>query len=106
MDDTLLNQYIESGPYPNMHKTAVVDERTSKLNQGPVILEVNTGPGRIVLSVVIFAQRAALFERILIILIGLPKQRNKCSTRNGCPSLWAIQVGHIRLCSIASDPHA
>jgi hypothetical protein len=47
MDDTLLNQSIESGPYPNMHKTAVVDERTSKLNQGPVILEVNTGPGRI-----------------------------------------------------------
>ena len=53
MDDTLLNQYIESvivPLYPNMHKTAVFDERTGKLNQGPVILKVDAGPGRIVLS--------------------------------------------------------
>ena len=75
MDDTLLNQYIESvivPLYPNMHKTAVFDERTGKLNQGPVILKVDAGPGRIVSSELILAQRAALFERGLIILMGLP----------------------------------
>lgn len=47
MDDTLLNEYIENvivPLYPNMHKTAVFDERTGKLNQGPVILKVDAGP--------------------------------------------------------------
>jgi hypothetical protein len=75
MDDTLLNEYIENvivPLYPNMHKTAVFDERTGKLNQGPVILKVDAGPGRIVSSEKILAHRAALFERGLIILMGLP----------------------------------
>jgi hypothetical protein len=74
MDDTLLNQYIELvivPLYPNMHKTAVFDERTGKLNQGPVTLKLDAGPGRIVLSELILAQKAALFERGLIILMGL-----------------------------------
>jgi hypothetical protein len=53
MDDELLNQYIESvivPLYPNMHKTAVIDKITGKLNQGPVILKLNAGPARIVSS--------------------------------------------------------
>jgi len=53
MDDTLLNDYIERvivPLYPNMNKTAVFDPITGKLNQGPVILKVDAGPGRIVSS--------------------------------------------------------
>jgi hypothetical protein len=75
MDEYLLNQYIESvivPLYPNMHKTAVFDPITGKLNQGPVILKLDAGPGRIVSSSVILAKREELFERGLIILMGLP----------------------------------
>jgi hypothetical protein len=66
MDDTLLNHYIEKviiPLYPNMSKTAEFDPVTGKLNCGPVILKVGAGPGRIVLSEHILAQREALFER-------------------------------------------
>ena len=53
MDDSLLNEYTEKvivPLYPNMKKTAVFDHVTGKLNQGPVILKVDAGPGIIVLS--------------------------------------------------------
>ena len=75
MDDTLLNEYIESvivPLYPNMHKTAVFDERTGKLNQDPVIFKLDAGPERIVLSERILAHQAAPFECGLIIVMGLP----------------------------------
>jgi hypothetical protein len=79
MDKSLLNQYIEAvivPLYPNMHKTAVFNPITGKLNQGPVILKLNAGPGRIVSSSVILAKREELFERGLIILMGLPNARS------------------------------
>jgi hypothetical protein len=75
MDEELLNEYIETviiPLYPNMNKTAIFDSRTGKLNQGPVILKVDAGPGRIVSSEVVLARREELFERGLIILLGLP----------------------------------
>jgi hypothetical protein len=75
MDSTLLNHYIESviiPLLPNMHKTAVFDDATGKLIQGPVILTVDAGPGRIVLSEQTLAQREAFFEQGLIIMMGLP----------------------------------
>jgi hypothetical protein len=75
MDDSLLNQYIESvivPLYPNMHKTAIFDPVTGKLNQGPVILKLDAGPGRIVSNDAILRKREDLFERGLIILMGLP----------------------------------
>ena len=74
MDDELLNQYIETvilPLYPNMNKTAIFDEG-GRLLQGPVILKVDAGPGRIVSSEVVLAKREALFEKGLIILLGLP----------------------------------
>jgi hypothetical protein len=74
MDNELLNQYIEMVMlplYPNMNKTAILDER-GRLLQGPVILKVDAGPGRIVLLEVVLAKREALFEQGLIILLGLP----------------------------------
>ncbi len=53
MDNELLNQFsIETvilPLYPNMSKTAIFDER-GRLQQGPVILKVDAGPGRIALS--------------------------------------------------------
>jgi hypothetical protein len=88
MDDTLLNHYIESviiPLYPNMHKTAVFDDATGKLNQGPVILKVDAGPGRIVSSEQILAQREAFFERGLIIIMGLP---NATSVQQEMDSLY------------------
>ena len=75
MDDTLLNDYIERvivPLYPNMNKTAVFDPITGKLNQGPVILKVDAGPGRIVSSEAILMKREQLFEQGLILLMGLP----------------------------------
>ncbi len=75
MDDTLLNGYIERVIVPlylNMNKTAVFDPITGKLNQGPVKLKVDAGPGRIVSSEAILLKREQLFERGLIILMGLP----------------------------------
>ena len=58
--------------YPNMHKTAVFDELTGEFNQGPVVLKLDAGPGRIVLSEQILVKQEALFERGLIIIMGLP----------------------------------
>ncbi len=75
MDEELLNQYIEIvivPSYPNMNKTAIFDARTGRLNQGPVILKLDAGPGRIVSSEIVLAKREALFERGLIIILGLP----------------------------------
>jgi hypothetical protein len=75
MDEELLNHYIESviiPLYPNMHKTAAFDTSTGKLNQGPVILKLDAGPGRIVSSEIVLAKREEFFERGLIIIMGLP----------------------------------
>ena len=75
MDDTLLYKYIETvivPLYPNTSKNAEFDSVTGKLNCGPVILKVDAGPGRIVLSEVVLSQREALFERGVIIVMGLP----------------------------------
>jgi hypothetical protein len=75
LEDSLLNQYIETvivPLYSNMNKTAIFDPVTGKLSQGPVILKVSAGPGRIVLSEAILLKREELFERGLIILMGLP----------------------------------
>ena len=75
MDETLLNAYIKQvivPLYPNMHKTAIFDPVSGKLNQGPVILKLDAGPGRIVSSAIILAKREEFFERGLILLMGLP----------------------------------
>lgn len=75
MDDSLLNQYIETvivPLYPNMNKTAIFDPVSGRLNQGPVVLKVDAGPGRIVSSEAILLKREELYERGLIILMGLP----------------------------------
>ncbi|KAI2494414.1 hypothetical protein MHU86_20097 [Fragilaria crotonensis] len=75
MDDELLNHYIESviiPLYPNMHKTAVFDATTGKLNQGPVILKLDAGPGRMVSSEIVLAKRDEFFQRGLVIILGLP----------------------------------
>ncbi len=55
-----------------MNKVAEFDSVTGKLNCGPVILKVDAGPGRIVSSELVLEQREALFERGLIIVMGLP----------------------------------
>jgi hypothetical protein len=75
MDDSLLHEYIEQvivPLYPNMNKIAVFDPITGKLNQGPVILKVDAGPGRIVSSEDILLKREQLYERGHIIIMGLP----------------------------------
>ena len=75
MDDSLLNEYIEKviiPLYPNMNKTAVFDPVSGKLNQGPVILKLDAGPGRIVASAESISKGEELFERGLIIMLGLP----------------------------------
>ncbi len=96
-DNTLLNHCIESviiPLYPNMHKTAVFDDAIEKLNQGPVILKVDAGPGRIVSSEQILAQREAFLARIDH-HNGLTECYER-PTRNGC-SVWTKDVCHLRL---------
>ena len=69
MDNSLLNQpYIESLVVP----LAIFDPVNGKLNQGPLILKLYAGPGRIVSDDVILAKREELFERGLTFLMGLP----------------------------------
>ncbi len=75
MDECMLNEYIESAImplYPNIHKSAVFDPITGCLIQGPVILRLDAGPGRIVSSAATLAKREAFFEKGLIIMMGLP----------------------------------
>ena len=55
-----------------MHKTALFDPVTGKLNQCPVILKLDSGPCRIVSNDAILKKREDFFERGLIILMGLP----------------------------------
>jgi hypothetical protein len=74
-DDSLLNECIEQvivSLYPNMNKMAVFDPITGKLTQGPVILKVDAGPGRIVWSEDILLNREQLYECGLIIIMDLP----------------------------------
>ena len=75
MYEELLNQYIKTvivPLYPNLSKTAIFDARTGRLNQGPVILKLDAGPGRIVSSEIVLAKREAMLEQGLIIILGLP----------------------------------
>ncbi len=63
MNERLLNQYIKTvivPLYPNLNTTAIFDARTGRLNQGPVILKVDAGPGRIVSSEIVLAKREAM----------------------------------------------
>ena len=80
MDDTLLNDYIERvivSLYPNMNMlTAVFDPTTGKLNQGTVKRKLDDGPGRIESSEDILSKREKLFDRGLIVLMGLPNATN------------------------------
>ncbi len=94
LDDELLNQYIKMvilPLYSNLNKTAIFDEQ-GRLLQGPVILKVDAGAGRIVLSEIVFAKGEALFEQGLIILLGLP---NATSVQRRFVS--SIQVCHLFL---------
>ena len=73
MDESLLNQYIESvivPLFPNMSKNTIVDPVTGRLNQGPVILKLDAGPGRIVSNAAILTKREEFYERGLFILTG------------------------------------
>ena len=75
MDECLLNEYIERvimPLYPNINKSTVFDPDSGRLVQGPVILKLDAGPGRIVSSAATLAKREEFFERGLIIMMGLP----------------------------------
>jgi hypothetical protein len=57
--------------YPNISKTATFDP-TGKLLCGPVILKVDSGPGRMIANLESISKRAKFFEQGLLILMGLP----------------------------------
>ncbi|KAI2497543.1 hypothetical protein MHU86_16946 [Fragilaria crotonensis] len=72
MDDSLLNSYIEDvllPLYPNINKRHL---SMQQLLAGPVVLKLDSGPGRIVASHESILKREGYFERGLIILAGLP----------------------------------
>jgi len=74
MDDSLFNDYVERVVlplYPNISKTATFDP-TGKLLCGPVILKVDSGPGRMIANLESISKRAKFFEQGLLILMGLP----------------------------------
>ena len=75
MDDSLFNDYIERVVlplYPNISKHARFDPNTGKLLCGPVILKVDSGPGRIIANLESITKRAEFLEMGLLILMGLP----------------------------------
>ena len=75
MDDLLFNDYIERivlPLYPNISKHARFDPNTGKLLCGPVILKVDSGPGRIIANLENITKRAEFLEMGLLILMGLP----------------------------------
>ena len=75
MDDSLFNDYIERVVlplYPNIAKEARFDPISGKLLCGPVILKVDSGPGRIIATMESITKRAEFLEMGLLILMGLP----------------------------------
>jgi hypothetical protein len=75
MDDCLFNDYVERvilPLYPNISKTARFDPNIGKLLCGPVILKVDSGPGRIIANLESISKRAEFLELGLLILMGLP----------------------------------
>jgi hypothetical protein len=75
MDDSLFIEYIEKVVlplYPNISKTTEFDPVNGRLLRGPVILKVDSGPGRFVASEQSIAKRADFLEMGLYILMGLP----------------------------------
>ncbi|KAI2492280.1 hypothetical protein MHU86_22287 [Fragilaria crotonensis] len=75
MDDTLIKSYVEQvilPLFPNISKHSSFDAETGKLLAGPVILKLDSGPGRIVASHESISKREAFLEMGLIILSGLP----------------------------------
>ncbi len=57
--------------YPNISKIAKFDP-TGKLLCGPVILKVDSGPGRMIANIESISKRAKFFYQGLFILMGLP----------------------------------
>ena len=75
MDDSLFNDYVERVVlplYPNISKHARFDAITGKLLCGPVILKIDSGPGRIIANLESVTKRAEFLEMGLLILMGLP----------------------------------
>ena len=75
MDDSLFIEYIEKVVlplYPNISKTMEFDPVNGRLLRGPVILKVDSGPGRIVASEESIAKQTDFLEMGLYILMGLP----------------------------------
>ncbi len=75
MDDSLLNDYINQvilPLYPNISKATAFEPTTGKLLHGPVILKLDSGPGRMVASFDSILRREELAEKGLIIMPGLP----------------------------------
>jgi hypothetical protein len=102
IDDSLLNQYIESvivPLFPNMNKTSIFDPVNGKLKQGPVILKLDAGPVRIVSDYIILAKQEELFERGLTILMGLP---NATSVQQEMDALYGPFTHGRRLCRKSS----
>jgi len=74
MDDSLFNNYVEEviiPLYPNISKRARFDQN-GKLLCGPVILKVDSGPGRLVANAESIRKREDFMERGLLIMLGLP----------------------------------
>ena len=75
MDDSLFNDYVERVVlplFPNINKTAKFDPLTGKLLCGPVLLKVDSGPGRMIANMQSLSKRAEFLEQGLFILMGLP----------------------------------
>ncbi len=88
MDDSLQNDDINQvllPLYPNISKTTAFEPTTGKLLHGPVILKLDSGPGRIVALFDSILRREELAEKGLIIMSGLP---NATSVQQGMDALY------------------
>ena len=68
----LYDENIVLNTYPNSSRKIERDNRTGQLLKGPVFLKVDSGPGRLSKSKDIFDFRQKMWERRIIIVLGLP----------------------------------
>lgn len=75
MDESLFESYIRRiicQCYPNASQNIKRDPETGKLLEGPVFLKVDSGPGRLSRSASSIAFREQLWNKGIIIILGLP----------------------------------
>ena len=78
MDDSLFQLYVEKivlNTYSNTSRTIEQYYRTGQILKGPFLLKVDSGTGRLSKSKDNFDFRRRIWERGVVIIIGIPNSK-------------------------------